>query len=71
MVTQLTKKFPIFHGTSRFITVVMLWEDIRSGKGGQKEIYVTLYVMQKSNSNELYVMHVSEISLTSKKYRIN
>ena len=43
----------------------VLLEVIRATKEGQKEIYVMLYVIRKYNSNELYVVHVSEISLTS------
>jgi hypothetical protein len=49
----------------------LLSEVIRAGKEGQKEIYVMLYAMQNSNPNELYVVHVSEISLTSKRHRNN
>jgi len=49
----------------RFITMGVLLEVIRATKEGQKEIYVMLYVIRKYNSNELYVVHVSEISLTS------
>jgi len=44
---------------------------MRAGEEGQKEIYVTLYVIQKYHSNELYAVHVSEISLTSKGHSNN